>query len=308
MRVLRAALGAAPGAVRLRCLAACLGVLLLTAGCSRPQSAHTATAPPPPVNSRTVVFVHGMYMTPLCWQAWEGYFRERGYKTLAPAWPLHDAPIAAQRQGHPSQQLGALTLDQILASYRSLLGGLPEKPILIGHSMGGLVVQLLLAEGLGVAGVAIDSAPPKGLLSFNWSFVKSNWPVLTPSADLGTPIELTFSQFQYAFANGLSEAEQGAAFAKYVVPESRRVGKGPTTDVAKIDYGKPRPPLLLVAGENDHIIPASLNYSNYRLYADTPAVTAYREFAGRSHWIIADSGWQEVAAYIVDWLHGSAPP
>lgn len=248
-----------------------------------------------------------MYMTPLCWEAWESYFRERGYTTLAPAWPLHDAPIAAQRQEHPSARLGALTLDEILASYRKIISGLPEKPILIGHSMGGLVVQLLLAEGLGVAGVAIDSAPPQGLLSLKWSFVRSNWPVLNPSANLGTPIDLSFSQFQYAFTNGMEEPEQRAAYTRYVVPESRRVGKGPTTAVAKIDYSRPRPPLLLIAGATDQIIPASLNYSNFRLYADTPAVTEYHEFSGRNHWLIADSGWQEVAGYTLSWLRGGSP-
>lgn len=288
--------------------AAGLGLLFCAVGCSRPQHARTAPADPAPAvptSSRTILLVHGMYLTPLCWEAWETYFRERGYTTLAPAWPLHDAPIAAQRQEHPSARLGALTLDEILASYRKIISGLPEKPILIGHSMGGLLVQLLLAEGLGVAGVAIDSAPPQGLLSYKWSFVRSNWPVLNPSADPGTPISLSFSQFQYAFANGMAEPEQRAAFTRYLVPESRRVGKGPTTAVAKIDYHRPRPPLLLIAGTTDQIIPPSLNYSNFQLYADTPAVTEYHEFSGRNHWLIADAGWQEVAGYTLEWLRGS---
>lgn len=113
----------------------------------------------PIAKSKTVVFVHGMFMTPLCWEKWEAHFQAKGYKTLAPAWPLHDSPIEQQRTSHPNPTLGELTLDAVLAHYRQILKGLDEKPILVGHSMGGLIVQILLLEGLGAAGIAIDCTP-----------------------------------------------------------------------------------------------------------------------------------------------------
>lgn len=299
--------GGRSGSFRLSLL---IGLVILAVGCQRPSGLRNApsSAPSGPATSHTVVFIHGMFMTPASWQPWERLFRERGYKTLAPAWPLHDEPLAAQRDPARSGPRGLLRLDEVLDSYRAVLRTLPEKPILIGHSMGGLIVQLLLAEGLGVAGVAIDSAPPKGLISFRWSFLKSNWPVLDPLADLKVPITMSFEQFQYAFTNGMSEVEQRAAFDQYIVPESRYIGSGPTTEVARIDYTRARPPLLIVAGENDHIIPASLNLNNFHLYDNTPAVTEYREFPGRNHWLIADSGWQEVAGYILSWLQKSGQP
>ncbi len=252
--------------------------------------------------SHTVVFVHGMFVTPLCWNEWQAYFQARGYETIAPAWPEHELPVEEQRKRHPSKQLGAVTLEQLLDHYRAAIKGLDEKPILIGHSMGGLIVQLLLQEGLGSAGVAIDSAPPKGVISLKWSFLKSNWPAISPSAKLDEPIALSFEQFQYAFLNNLPEDKARAAYQGYYVPESRRVGKGPTTDVAKIDFTKARPPLLMVAGSEDHIIPASLNRSNYGRYSKSPAVTDFREFPGRAHWIIAQDNWQEVADFVLDWL------
>lgn len=252
--------------------------------------------------SKTVVFVHGMYMTPLCWEKWEPYFQAKGYKTLAPAWPEHDAPIEEQRKAHPNPKLGALTLDAVLAHYRTVLRGLEEKPILVGHSMGGLIVQILLAEGLGVAGIAIDSAPPKGVISLKYSFLKSNWPAISPSAKLDQPILQSQADFDYAFANCVAEPERKAAFARYAVPESRRVGKGPTTDVAKINFLGKRPPLLLLAGSADHIIPASLNRSNYEKYEQSPSITDFREFEGRCHYTIGQAGWEEVADYILDWV------
>jgi pimeloyl-ACP methyl ester carboxylesterase len=144
----------------------------------------------PIAKSKTVVFVHGMFMTPLAWEKWEAHFAAKGYKTLAPAWPLHDLPIEDQRKNHPNPKLGELTLDTVLSHYRQVLKGLDEKPILVGHSMGGLIVQILLAEGLGAAGIAIDSAPPKGVISLKYSFLKSNWPVISPSAKVSEPFFL----------------------------------------------------------------------------------------------------------------------
>lgn len=259
--------------------------------------------------SHTVLFIHGMFMTPLCWSEWERFFQQRGYRTLAPAWPEHDAPVAEQRRRHPDAKLAALTLADVVARYRAIIHGLDEPPILVGHSMGGLVVQILLDEGLGAAGIAIDSAPPNGTISLRYSFLKSNWPVISPSAKLDEPIAMSLDDFRYAFVNGLPPDVQRAAYEKYVVPESRRVGKGPTTDTAKLDLACSRPPLLLVAGGDDHIIPASLNRSNFERYERTPAITDLREFPGRTHWTIAQEGWQSVAQYVIDWLaQVGAPP
>lgn len=288
------------------------GLLLLLScfsGCSTPLVMQSARKPEQVMAapSHTVVFIHGMFMTPLCWEQWEPYFQSHGYRTLAPAWPEHDAPIETQRKLHPSARLGALTLEEVVEHYRKLIRGLDEKPILVGHSMGGLIVQLLLQEGLGAAGIAIDSAPPKGLISLKYSFLKSNWPAISPSAKPDEPIWMSLESFQYAFVNTLPLPEQQAVYSRFVVPESRRVGKGPTTDGAKIDFAKMRPPLLLIAGSEDHIIPASLNRDNYSKYSKAPAITDFREFPGRSHWTLGQQGWQEVADYTMSWLAGVGP-
>ncbi len=280
-----------------------ISTLGLLSACARPQIMQSPRTPAaaPIAPSHTVVFVHGMFVTPACWEEWEKYFQARGYKTLAPAWPEHDLPETA-RQAARDGKLGALTLEQVLQRYRDVIRGLGEKPILVGHSMGGLVVQLLLQEGLGAAGVAIDSAPPKGVISLKYSFLKANWPVISPSAKIDQPIEMSFPAFQYAFVNGMPLPEQRAAYERHVVPESRRVGKAPTTPVGAIDFSRPRPPLLLIAGGDDHIIPPGLNRSNYARYRKAPAITDFREFPGRNHWIIAQAGWQEVAGYVLDWI------
>jgi len=250
--------------------------------------------------SRTVVFVHGMYMTPACWSEWVAYFSSKGYRAVAPAWPGRDRSVEALRQAHPDPQTAALRLQDILDSVSRVIASLDEKPILVGHSMGGLVVQLLSAQGKAAATVAIDSAPPFGVFTTRFSFLKANWGHVTPFASLASPVAMDFPRFQYAFVNGMPLAEQRAAYDAYVVPESRRVPRDSL--FARIDFSRPHAPILFIAGANDNIIPAPLNAANASKYSDRDSITDFTEFPGRTHFIIGQPNWREVADYISDWL------
>ena len=252
------------------------------------------------MQAKTIVFIHGMYMNSLCWEHWVDYFQAKGYKCLAPAWPGRDQPPEVLRRNHPDPQLGKLTLSDVLDHYTQTILKLDEKPVLIGHSMGGLLVQLLLQKDLAAAGVALDSAPPMGFFTAKWPFLRSNWPHITPFVSQGSPIAMTFERFQYTFVNTLPLAEQRAAFDRYVVPETRRVVRASL--FAKVDFNRLRPPLLLVAGSTDHLIPPSLTRTNYARYSHSPAVTGFKEFPGRTHFIVGQKGWEEVAGYALSWL------
>ena len=253
------------------------------------------------MNTNSIVFIHGMYMTPLSWEKWIVYFEEQGYKCFAPAWPGRDLPIEILRQKCLSPEFSQVGLTDVIQTMTEFVGTLPEKPILIGHSMGGLIVQLLLQKDIAAAGVAIDSAPPMGVLTAKWPFLRSNFPHITPFVSQNNPVRMSFSRFQYTFVNGLSFGEQQAAYDKYVVPESRRVPRQSLT--ARIDFKKPHPPLLLIAGSEDHLIPASLNRTNYNRYKSSPSVTLFKEFPGRVHYTIGQKNWEEVANYILAWLN-----
>jgi pimeloyl-ACP methyl ester carboxylesterase len=243
-----------------------------------------------------LVFVHGMYMTPASWQGWRAHFEVLGYETLAPSWPGREGAPAALRK-RPDPALRDLQLADVVEVYRQAIADLGDREVvLVGHSMGGLVVQLLLQEQLAVAGVAISSAPPKGISSTQWSFLRSNAPVLWPS---NAPIQPSVGSFHYAFAHTLPIDEVAGIFDTYVVPESRQVGRGPTTAAASIDFANPHPPLLMVAGEDDHIIPASLVAKNAEAYASD---TDHLSFSCRTHWIVGQKGWEEVANAVADWI------
>jgi pimeloyl-ACP methyl ester carboxylesterase len=254
------------------------------------------------MGARTIVFIHGMYMTPLCWEGWVDRFQSKGYHCLLPAWPGRERPIEALRKAHPDPELGKLTLRRILDALTQTIQSLDEKPVLIGHSMGGLITQLLLQENLAATGIAIDSAPPVGVLTTDWSFLKANWGHITPFVSSNQPVEMTFKRFQYAFVNSMPRTDQEAAFEKYAVPESRRVPRDALTAVARIDFSKPHPPLLLIAGSIDHLIPPSLVRLNYRKYHRSPSLTDFKEFPNRNHFIIGQTKWEQVADYCLDWL------
>lgn len=256
----------------------------------------------PVSKTKTVVFIHGMYLTPSVWQPWEEYFQNLGYKTQSPAWPLHDTSVMKQNSVHPNEKLAELTLPEIVQYYKELIEAMEEPPILIGHSMGGLIVQQLLANNIGAAGIAIHSAPPQGVIPMSLDFIKANWPHLSPFASSTEPSQLTLEQFSFAFFNTELNDMQKQAFEKHIVPESRAVGKAPLSSDGSVDYEVARVPLLIISGGEDKIIPASLNYSNFEEYRDSPAITDYREFSDRNHWTILQQGWETVANHAHQWL------
>jgi pimeloyl-ACP methyl ester carboxylesterase len=229
-------------------------------------------------------------------------FKSQGYACVALPWPGRDLPVEELRKKHPDPALGRLTLDQVVEAHAQAIRTMDEPPILIGHSMGGLVTQILLNRGLGAAGVAIQSAPPFGVLSTSWPFLKSNWPILDPLSPASAPLQMSFEQFQYAFVNDLPLDEQKTIYEQQAVPESRRVGRGVFDGVAHLDFKKPHPPLLMTAGSNDHIIPASLNKSNFARYRGSPSLSEYKEFPGRCHYGFGQRGWEEMADTILAWL------
>ena len=252
------------------------------------------------MTTKTILFVHGMFMNKDCWNGWLGYYQNKGYKCIAPSWPFHEGSPEQLRKEHPNKKLGDLTLNAVVNYFENIIKTLNEAPILIGHSMGGLVVQILINKGYGACGIAIDPAPPVGVFSMKWSFLKSNLPVINPFKG-NTPDLMSFKRFQYAFVNGLPIEIQKDAYAKFVTPESRNVPRSSTKSAGKIDFLKEHNPLLIIAGGNDHIIPSGLNKTNFQKYKNTKSKTDFKEFEGRTHFIIGQHNWEEVADYILEW-------
>jgi pimeloyl-ACP methyl ester carboxylesterase len=252
------------------------------------------------MTTKTIVFIHGLFMNPKSWEDWVSFFGQKGYTCHTPAYPFHEGSPEVLRK-NPNAALGKITFGQVVETLAAFIDALPEKPILIGHSMGGLAVQKLTEMGKCVAGVCIDPAPPKGIFTLKWSFLKANLATINPLK--GSSICLpSVKWFQYAFCNTMTLEETKREYDKYVVPESRNIPRSSTGRDGKIDFKKSHTPLLIIAGEKDHIIPASLNRSNFSAYKDARSIRELKEFPNRTHYICGMKGWEEVADYCAAWI------
>ena len=254
----------------------------------------------------TVVLIHGLWMTPLSWEGWAKRYTERGYRVLAPAWPGMEGEIDQLRRD-PSR-LADLSVSRIVDHYERIIEGLDRPPILMGHSFGGLFVQILLDRGLGAAGVAIASAPAKGVLLLPFSTLKVSFPALGNPANLHKVAPLTAEQFHYAFGNNLSEEESRKVYGRYAVPGPDHVlfqagfaNLNPHAETTVDFRNDDRAPLILIAGEKDHVSPPSVVEMNFKLYKKSKAITDYKAFPGRSHYILGEAGWEEVADFAIEW-------
>jgi pimeloyl-ACP methyl ester carboxylesterase len=268
-----------------------------------PMTAENTTNPATP---NTIVLIHGLWMTSLSWEHWIDRYEARGLRVLAPAWPGMDGDIDELRRD-PSV-IEHLGIQEIVDHYAAIIRELDRPPIIMGHSFGGAFTQILLDRGLGAAGVAIDSAAVKGVLTLPWSTLKSGFPVLKSPASTHRAIALSLEEFRYAFANTLSEEESQAAYERYAVPGPGRVlfqvalaNFNPHAATSVDFHNHDRAPLLFIAGGKDHVSPAALNESNARRYLGSKAVTVYEEFPLRSHFTLGEKGWEQVADYALTW-------
>jgi pimeloyl-ACP methyl ester carboxylesterase len=257
------------------------------------------------IQSKTIVFITGAFVSNKCWDEWRTYFESKGYTTLAPAWPHKDASVEELRSRHPhhDKELALLTLEELVNHYADIIKALPEKPIVMGHSYGGMLTQIMVNRDLAAAGVAIHSVPPQGVFPYEFSFLKAGWKSLGILTSLEETYMMSFEDWQYAFVNGMPLDKQQEAYDAITIPESKTVARGALTDAAKVDYKKEHAPLLFTAGDTDHITPAHLNNRNFNAYKKNSSVLDYKLFQGRNHYVLGLPTWKEDADYILDWIN-----
>ena len=252
----------------------------------------------------TIVLVHGLWVTPRSWEQFRGHYEAKGYRVLAPAYPGMEVEVEAlNADPSPIEVLGT---EVIAHHYETVIRALDRPPIIIGHSMGGGLTQILLDRGLGTAGVAISSVPVKGVKSLPPTTIRGTFPVLKNPANRHKAVGFTFEQWHEYFANGLSDEEAPAAYKRYHVPAPGRVVfEGATATFNphapnKVDFDKEdRAPLLFISGGIDKLMPPSVQKSNARLY--NTGLVARKAYDDRSHFICGESGWEEVADYALAW-------
>jgi pimeloyl-ACP methyl ester carboxylesterase len=256
-----------------------------------------------------LMLIHGAWLSALSWENYADYFGKRGFAVSAPEWPRKHGDVQEMRE--TAEESAGLGVREIVDHYEGLIRGLQEPPVLIGHSYGGLFVELLLDRGLGRAGVAMSPAPAKGILALPFSTLKSGAPALAHPSKWHGVVTLSLEEFTYAFVNTFSEEEAAAAYSRYAVPETGQIfyeagfANFHLHPPTALDFkSAERAALLLVGAAEDHTVPASLTKAAYKRYEKSPAQTDYLEFEGRPHLHMAAPDWQEVAAAIDSWLDG----
>ncbi|WP_432893360.1 alpha/beta hydrolase [Kribbella sp. CA-245084] len=263
--------------------------------------------------SSTIILIHGLWLTPRSWEGWKARFEARGHTVLAPAWPGMEGEVEALR-ADPSVMNG-LGIGEVVDHYDEIIRRLPTQPVIMGHSTGGLVTELLLDRGLGSAGVALSPAPVKGVLRLPFTLLRCIFPVLRNPANKNKTFAMTPKQFHYAFTNTMNDDDAQAAYERYAVAGPGRVAfQGAFANfnphaANKVDFHKDdRPPLLVIGNSEDHTIPASVSKEAATRLGRSKAEVQYKEFVGRPHFTAGAPGWEAVADYALDWAirHTSA--
>jgi len=240
-----------------------------------------------------VVFIHGLWLHATSWGSWQALFAERGYESFAPGWPGDPDTVQAARANPDS--IANHGIDNVTDHYANFIDQLSARPILIGHSFGGMIAEKLLGLDYGVAAIGIDAAQIKGVLPLPLSALRSTLPVFENPANRHKAVSLSAKEFHYSFGNALSEEESNSLFeaatANFTLHSSDAVNTN----------NPDRGPLLLTMGKQDHTVPEVITKSTFKQYRHSAAVTDLEEF-DRGHSLVIDSGWRDVAETCLAWL------
>jgi non-heme chloroperoxidase len=254
-----------------------------------------------------VVFIHGLWLLPSSWANWADFFEQAGYSPLTPDWP--DDPQTVEGARAEPEVVAKKTLKQVADHTTEIVEALDKKPVIMGHSTGGLLAQMLAGEGLSAATVAIDPGVFRGVLPLPASVLKGVGPFLVDPRTRGRALTLTFDQFKYSWANALDEKEAKELYDTYHVAGSGialvqmgNANVNPWTD-AKVDTKNPaRGPLLIIDGEKDHTVPWAIANAAYKRQRHNPGVTEIVKMPNRGHSLTIDHGWREVAQTALDFV------
>jgi pimeloyl-ACP methyl ester carboxylesterase len=258
-----------------------------------------------------VLFIHGLWLHASSWDPWIPVFQEAGYAPQAPGWPGDGVTVQASREAPDA--IGDHGIDDVVAHFAGIIEQLPTKPVLVGHSFGGMIAQKLLGQDLAQAAIAIDAAQIKGVLPLPLSALRATLPVFKNPANKHRAVSLSAEQFRFAFANAVPENESDELYERWTIPapgrplfEAAAANFNPHSPAKVNTDNQGRGPLLLIGSGKDNTVPEVVTRATLKQYRHSEAVTDILTFSDRGHSLTIDSGWPEVADTCLRWLKEQA--
>jgi len=259
-----------------------------------------------------VVFVHGLWLLPSSWERWETLFEQGGYAAVTPGWP-DDPETVTQAREHP-EVLAGKGIAEIAGYEEAIIRRLDRKPVIIGHSFGGLLTMILAGRGLAAASVAISPAPFRGVLPLPFAALRTASVALRNPANWNRAVPLSYEQFRYSFANEVGEDEAKELYLGYSVPgageplfQAASANLNPWTE-AKVDSENPdRGPMLVISADSDQTVPWAIANAAYKKQKRNKGVTEIVKMPGRGHSLTIDAGWREVAEKALEFVRRFTP-
>lgn len=251
--------------------------------------------------TKTIVMIHGMWGGGWYWENFRHFFEERGYQCHTPTLRHHNI----DPKDTPNPDLGTTSLLDFARDLEEFIRNLDEKPLLMGHSMGGLLAQILCARGLAEALVLLTPASPSGINALKFSVIKSFWSILTTWGFWRNPHRISFDAAVYSTMHLLPEKERKALYEKFVYESGRAAAEigfwlFDSKGAAKVDESKVICPVLVISGSEDRITPAAV----VKKVADKyKTVSTYKEFENHAHWVVLEPEWEEIAVFVFRWMH-----
>ncbi len=250
--------------------------------------------------SETIFMIHGMWGGGWCWENYVEFFERNGYRCLTPYLRHHNV----QPTDKPPKGLGKTSLQDYAADLENEINKLEEKPIIIGHSMGGLLAQILAARGLAKAAVLITPASPSGINALKWSVIRCFAGSILKLKFLGYPHRPSFRAAVYAMMHLLPTEEQNSIYNRLVYESgkaAREIGFWllDYKRASRVNASNVTCPMLVISGAEDRITPVSIVEKVAEKYKH---VSTHKTFENHAHYIIAEHGWEEIAEFISNWL------
>jgi pimeloyl-ACP methyl ester carboxylesterase len=254
------------------------------------------------INTKTIMFISGPFVSHDYWEEWLTYFESRGYIVVAVPWLHKNDSVKNLRTNDPCNKIGLITLSDLLCYYSEIIEKLQEKPILIGHSYGGLLVQLLVQKNLASAGICISSFPSSGFTALKFVFYRNLMKFSSSLFSKGATYFLTFRNWQKLLYNTDPLEEQKAKYEKFIIPESQKALRDLLLRNTEVNYKEKHVPLFFIAASEDRFVSSDLIYWNFKKYKNFQSITCYKKIEDQNHFLVLQRQWKKTAEIAADWL------